>query len=314
MLNSRLINAYCDLHPTVRPLCVFIKFWARQRELNDPGGAKGPVTFSSYTLILLVIAYLQQCEVLPNLQDPFLIASTATARQLFWSRPRQGRKGKKVTVQPSMGWDVTFLEKIPAGLNWTVAAGLELADLAKGFFRYYTTDFDPARQIISIQHGAPMDRVYPFVAKPDPPPRPLPAATPSTNAAELANGDAPSAPHAIPASGDESAATTDAEQPDSIAPAEASESEAAVPAESEPEPESVVASRPARTPAKGPFGSRSSSPVGYEGFEEPSVWIQKLVVQDPFILTRNTAQNVEPWVVDELHKVRLPTTSMYFKS
>ncbi|KAK4700229.1 hypothetical protein P7C70_g6020, partial [Phenoliferia sp. Uapishka_3] len=58
-----------------------------------------------------------------------------------------------------------------------------------------------------------------------------------------------------------------------------------------------------------PFGSRSSSPVGYEGFVEPLNWTQKLIVQDPFVLTRNTALNVEPFVVDILKKVRLVSLS-----
>jgi hypothetical protein len=95
VLNSRLINAYCNLHPLVRPLCVFLKFWAKQRGLNDPSGHQGPVTFSSYTLILLVIAYLQTIDVLPNLQDPKLIAEANVPRTRFYSTPKV-RKAKHV--------------------------------------------------------------------------------------------------------------------------------------------------------------------------------------------------------------------------
>lgn len=73
------------MNPLVRPLSVFIKFWAKQRGLNDPSGT--PTTFSSYTLILLVISYLQHLDLLPNLQDPELIASTGTAPNRFFSTP-----------------------------------------------------------------------------------------------------------------------------------------------------------------------------------------------------------------------------------
>ncbi|KAL8280590.1 hypothetical protein RQP46_006913 [Phenoliferia psychrophenolica] len=317
VLNSRLINAYCELHPLVRPLCVFIKFWAKQRELNDPGGQKGPVTFSSYTLILLVIAYLQTIEYLPNLQDPFLISSTATPRSRFWTRPRVSTRGaaKTRSIQSSTGYDVTFLEKIPANIQWTIAQDLDLAQLAKGFFRFFTTNIDPARQIVSIQHGALLDRVHPFVAIPDPP-RKAPtdakgsASAPAASPATVANVDAP------PAAADDSTASTEPVSAEAVAtesdeqvspPEELSEIEQPVDElESEPAPAPTPPApreRPAPTPPKpkkGVFGSRTSSPIGYEGFVEPASWTQKLVVQDPFLLTRNTAMNAEPWVVDEL--------------
>ncbi|KAK4693193.1 hypothetical protein P7C70_g8974, partial [Phenoliferia sp. Uapishka_3] len=161
VLNSRLLNAYCSLHPAVRPLCVFLKFWSKQRELNDPGGVKGPVTFSSYTLILLAVAYLQSVDLLPNLQDPFLISRTGTPRETFWTRPRVGggRPGRsqKRTVQPSIGWDVTFVEELPEGLEWK-ADEIELEELAKGFFGYYMREFEMERMIVSIQNGTPMER------------------------------------------------------------------------------------------------------------------------------------------------------------
>jgi hypothetical protein len=61
--------------------------------------------------------------------------------------------------------------------------------------------------------------------------------------------------------------------------------------------------------------SRSSSPIEYEEYEEPERWADNLlVVQDPFILTRNCPGNVAPDWVEELRIVRpfqvLPSQSL----
>lgn len=59
--------------------------------------------------------------------------------------------------------------------------------------------------------------------------------------------------------------------------------------------------------------TRASSPVTFGEFEEPMIWMQKLVVQDPFLLTRNTATNIAPDVVDIFQAVR-PSLPFWPKS
>ncbi|KAK4699619.1 hypothetical protein P7C70_g6642, partial [Phenoliferia sp. Uapishka_3] len=170
VFNSCLITAYCDLHVAVRPLCVFIKTWAKQREMNDSAGEKGPFSFSSYTLILLTIAYLQTLELLPNLQDPFLIAKSAIERSRFWTCPRvwSAKGPRKRHVESSIGWDVTFVEHAVVKRH---AKPLELRELARGFFEYYT-EFDVQRKVVSIQNGTPLDRVNTYFELPETPETP----------------------------------------------------------------------------------------------------------------------------------------------
>jgi DNA polymerase sigma len=58
--NTQLISRYCDLAPDlVRPMIMAIKRWAKSHGMNDPSGQYGPVTFSSYALVLMVIGFLQ---------------------------------------------------------------------------------------------------------------------------------------------------------------------------------------------------------------------------------------------------------------
>lgn len=68
--NSKLISAYSDIRKSlVRPLMYFIKYWSKCRNLNDPSGRNGSASFSSYSLCLMVIHYLQQEQQLPFLQS-----------------------------------------------------------------------------------------------------------------------------------------------------------------------------------------------------------------------------------------------------
>lgn len=70
LYNSRLIAAYAELHPYVRPMIVILKAWARSSGVDAPPQVinKGrktigvPRPFSSYILGLLVVAYLQVCK------------------------------------------------------------------------------------------------------------------------------------------------------------------------------------------------------------------------------------------------------------
>lgn len=231
------------------------------------------MTFSSYSLILLIIAYLQSISFLPNLQDPLLISATSTPRSRFWTRPRgSSRHGR--TIQPSVGWDVTFVEEIPAGLDWKTD-DIDVDVLARGFFKYYTEEFDVERQVMSVQNGAPMPRERPFKAD------------------DVRREEEAKRMAKIKRRADlevERKRRQDIE--DGVEPVPATADGAPPKREQEP-----------RAPRR-PFGSRSSSPVMAEAFEEPVGWTQKLIVQDPFILTRNTSTNVAPYIVDELLSVR----------
>ncbi|BGP43061.1 hypothetical protein JCM10449v2_007076 [Rhodotorula kratochvilovae] len=292
VFNSRLINSYCNLHPLVRPLSVFVKFWAKQRGLNNPSGS--PTTFSSYTYILLVISYLQHLDLLPNLQDGELIAQTGTPRQRFFSTPRAraGRgAGKRNKIVRSVGWDVTFVEydSPPEGY---VPQEADLAQLARGFFHYWADEFDTERCVVSIWNGRePLARERPFRSQAD------------------VDRERAAARKALQeASGVEDAERRRQEGEDDAVAAFAQQADDAAMQADGPAPDATIAQLDAGRQAAAAAveggsrpDSRSSSPVEYTEYEEPERWQENLlVVQDPFILTRNTAGNVQPDWVDEL--------------
>jgi hypothetical protein len=102
--NLILVQAYFDLSPIARHLALTVKTWAKRRGLvslcknvplliknhmvqNDPAAANGPTTLSSYSLLLLLLAYLQYTGHLPNLQDKKLIAASGVEPSHLWLRP-----------------------------------------------------------------------------------------------------------------------------------------------------------------------------------------------------------------------------------
>ncbi|GAA5899744.1 uncharacterized protein JCM6883_005975 [Sporobolomyces salmoneus] len=303
--NSRLLNSYCNLHPLVRPLSVFIKFWASQRGLNNPSGDQdGIVTFSSYTLILLVISYLQQISLLPNLQDEELIASTQTERSRFFSTPKAySRRGKLRHLIRSVGWDVTFVEydQEPEGYETDEAI---LVELARGFFHFWGEEFNPKENVVSIANGAPFPRERLFGQAPTPDPKATldgkENGEDGISKAERKRQEMEDL--ALEAFADEraqqegggggvitggGAAQTDDPH---------AELDAIAQAQSELDEEREKATR-----NRSRANSRSSSPIPYGDFAEPEKWTEHmLVVQDPFILTRNCAGNVRPDWVEEL--------------
>lgn len=69
--NSRLLRAYMTFDLLQRPLALacIVKLWARRRNINDSTRD----SLSSYAYTLMVIFFLQQRGVLPNLQAPGLL-------------------------------------------------------------------------------------------------------------------------------------------------------------------------------------------------------------------------------------------------
>lgn len=95
LFNSQLISAYAELQPDlVRPLIFFLKNWFSRRDLNDPSGKRGNMTFSSYTIALMALQVLQVEGVLPNLQSPSLLKISNIPSNFLFARSKRPRRGK----------------------------------------------------------------------------------------------------------------------------------------------------------------------------------------------------------------------------
>ncbi|XGW24016.1 hypothetical protein V3C99_005879, partial [Haemonchus contortus] len=135
--NTHLLCYYSSFDWRVRPLVSVVKEWAKRKGINDANRS----SFTSYSLVLMVIHYLQcgtEPGVLPSLQQMF---------------PR--RFANKCDVRTL---NVTLpLEPPPAG-EWQYADKSTLGELLIGFLDYYANKFDYDRDAISVRLGKRIDR------------------------------------------------------------------------------------------------------------------------------------------------------------
>jgi hypothetical protein len=129
-------------------------------------------TLSSYSLTLLLIAYLQTISHLPNLQSPELISLSCTPTSYLWARPKvvKARKGKGRRKQndappivpdetpspPRVYCDTTFIIHLPEAARWTQTK-FELVETLVGFFEFYA-QFSWEENIVSISEGGVVPR------------------------------------------------------------------------------------------------------------------------------------------------------------
>ena len=62
-INSELLYTYMQLDPRVRHLCLLVKAWNKQKFAYEK------LKLNSYSVVLMMIAYLQIKRILPYLQD-----------------------------------------------------------------------------------------------------------------------------------------------------------------------------------------------------------------------------------------------------
>ncbi|NWX58447.1 GLD2 polymerase, partial [Promerops cafer] len=121
--NTFLLRTYAFIENRVRPLVLVVKKWASFHEIND--ASRG--TLNSYSLVLMVLHYLQSKYFLHECFDP------AMQLHLVHQAPR--------TIPP-------YISK----------NGSSLGDLLIGFFKYYATEFDWSHQMISVREAKAVAR------------------------------------------------------------------------------------------------------------------------------------------------------------
>ncbi|XP_018524047.1 poly(A) RNA polymerase GLD2 isoform X1 [Lates calcarifer] len=125
--NTFLLRSYAYADLRVRPMILVVKKWARHNQIND--ASKG--TLSSYTLVLMVLHYLQ------TLNDPVLPSLQRDYPECF---------------NPVM--DIDMVPEGPKHIPPYVSTNQSsLGELFIGFLKYYATDFRWDKQVISVREA-----------------------------------------------------------------------------------------------------------------------------------------------------------------
>ncbi|KAK2058061.1 hypothetical protein LY76DRAFT_73006 [Colletotrichum caudatum] len=127
--NTRMVRTYVEIDPRVRPLAMIVKYWTRQRIVNDAafGG-----TLSSYTWICLIIGFLQ-------LRDPPVLPSLH--QRQHQRLPKRG------------GPESAFADDLDKLRGFGDKNKASLGELLFQFFRFYAHEFDYDNNAISIRLG-----------------------------------------------------------------------------------------------------------------------------------------------------------------
>uniref|UniRef100_A0A3P8WEP1 polynucleotide adenylyltransferase n=1 Tax=Cynoglossus semilaevis TaxID=244447 RepID=A0A3P8WEP1_CYNSE len=125
--NTFLLRSYAYADLRIRPLILVIKKWALHHCIND--ASKG--TLSSYTLVLMVLHYLQ------TLKEPLLPSLQKEYPEYF---------------DPFM--EIDMVPEGPKHIQPYVSRNKSsLGELLLGFLKYYTTDFRWNEQVISVREA-----------------------------------------------------------------------------------------------------------------------------------------------------------------
>ena len=135
--NTHLMCYYSAFDWRVRPIVMVVKEWAKRRGINNSSRS----SFTSYSLVLMVIHYLQcgtNPPVLPSLQ------------QLYPNRFSDTNDIRNLNVSQN-------LEPIPSTI-WQFNQRLSLSELLLGFLHYYAYEFNFDIDAISIRAGMRVPR------------------------------------------------------------------------------------------------------------------------------------------------------------
>ncbi|KAF9070681.1 hypothetical protein BDP27DRAFT_1323238 [Rhodocollybia butyracea] len=146
LVNTRLIEEYCNVLPILRPMLAFIKLWAKPLQLNN--SSISHATFSSYAFALMTIAVLQNMGLLPNLH--------------YWVDGSPLIEDSEILDSKGRTYLAKFRRMDPD--TWRPIVGFTLKEALYAWFKYWGTEY-PYRypHVVDVKIGImsrPNDAYY----------------------------------------------------------------------------------------------------------------------------------------------------------
>ncbi|EPY50511.1 poly(A) polymerase Cid11 [Schizosaccharomyces cryophilus OY26] len=128
-LNTEMLHLFVKIDPRVRALGLIIKYWAKQRSLND---AVGCGTITSYTLSCMIVNFLQT-------RKPCLLPSM-------------------MELNDRRTNNIHFLTDLGNFQKNSFQNKSSLGELLLDFFRYYGFVYDYKESVVSVRSGTLLDK------------------------------------------------------------------------------------------------------------------------------------------------------------
>ncbi|ODN03686.1 Speckle targeted PIP5K1A-regulated poly(A) polymerase [Orchesella cincta] len=141
--NSHMIRLLTRFDYRIRPLLIFLKYWARFHNLI------GSQSIKSYALILMTFVYLRKLKLIPSVHELQTVEGTKNLSVCGWNAGFCQSRGCTIRQYT---WLKSRREGDPAGL------GQEVIKLAHGFFKEYS-ELDYNSQVICPLVGGFLPKV-----------------------------------------------------------------------------------------------------------------------------------------------------------
>ncbi|KAJ3230451.1 hypothetical protein HDU78_008313 [Chytriomyces hyalinus] len=139
LYNTRLLKAYSRIDHRFRELVFIVKYWSKQRNINEPYFG----TLSSYCFVLMVIHFLQIRGVLPCLQQ---IA------------PQDGQTVPTITIDEANVYFFEDVDTLVSSGKWTCTNTETVGELVVAFFKYFSAEFPYVHGVASVRTGSVLSK------------------------------------------------------------------------------------------------------------------------------------------------------------
>ncbi|TPX66924.1 hypothetical protein CcCBS67573_g07658 [Chytriomyces confervae] len=138
LYNTRLLKAYSRIDPRFRELVFIVKYWSKQRNINEPYFG----TLSSYCFVLMVIHFLQIRGVLPCLQQ---IA-------------HDGQNVPNIAIDEANVYFCEDVDTLVSSGKWTCTNAETVGELVVAFFKYFSAEFPYVHGVASVRTGSVLSK------------------------------------------------------------------------------------------------------------------------------------------------------------
>ncbi|RKP36949.1 hypothetical protein BJ085DRAFT_38719 [Dimargaris cristalligena] len=158
LFETRLLKAYYDFDPRVRPMLQFILDWARQRQLIFPKEHTGSIfempkkLFSSIQLAMMLVGFLQYKGVLPVLQRVDTCIHEDTFRHRAVQHAMRSLQNQLLAAMHQRETEIQLPAKEAAGKDKSTDAQPALNLLSKADLASIVTDPDAQRLLNDLHH------------------------------------------------------------------------------------------------------------------------------------------------------------------